>query len=151
MLKLVNDKESINDLEEVMDLIYFEWGQYFRSSKETKLNKIKNSIENNLDYPQVYIMKENDNVIGTFTIKDKDLDNCDLSPWLACVIIKPEYRKQGYGRKLLNYIEEICNKHYPKIYLTTGLVGYYEKINFKYIESIVHHGCIDRLYLRESK
>ena len=151
MLEIINIKESLTDLEEVMDLIYFEWGQYFRSSKETKINKIMNSINNNLEYPQVYVMKENNNVIGTFTIKDKDLDNVELSPWLSCVIIKPEYRKQGYGRKLLNYIEDICNKYYPKIYLTTGLVGYYEKINFKYIESIVHHGCIDRLYIRESK
>ena len=50
-------------------------------------------------------IENKENVINSsLEIKDKDLDNCELSPWLACVIIKPKYRKQGYGRKLMDFI-----------------------------------------------
>lgn len=148
-MELINIKNNINYLEDVMDLIYQEWGQFFRTSKKDKINKIKESIKNNNPYPQIYVIVDNNKLIGSFTIKDYDLDDHSLTPWLACVVIKKEYRGKGYGTTLLKYVKEIADKYYPTLYLTTNLVNYYEKIGFKYIKNIEHNGEINRLYVRE--
>ena len=148
-MQLFNIKDKIEYLDQVMELIYLEWGQFFRTSKEDKIKRIKEAISTNSEYPQIYIIIDNNKLIGTFTIKDYDLDDHTLTPWLACVVIKKEHRSKGYGNTLLKYVEEIANKNYPILYLTTNLIGYYERIGFKYIKDVNHNGELSRLYVRK--
>ena len=149
MLKLVNIKECIDHIEDVMELIYKEWGEFFSGSKEDKIKKIRKSIKESNEFPQIYVIKEDNNIVGSFTFKDKDLDNCDLTPWLACVVIDEKYRGKGYGRDLLEFVKLIADEKYPILYLTTKHIGYYEKIGFEYIGDVEHNGTIERLYKRD--
>ena len=89
-------------------------------------------------------------IIGSFTIKETDLEDCNLSPWLACVIIKKEYRGKGYGKQLLNFIKAEIEQNYPQIYLFTSHIGFYEKIGFEYIKDVMHSGEVNRLYVKKS-
>lgn len=146
MIKLYNVKDCIEDLDEIMEWSYEEWGQFFRSSKEDKISKMKKIIENGEEFPQIYVLKEDGVLVGSFTIKDKDLEGSDLSPWIACVLVKKELRGKGYGRIVLENIKKIIDEKYPKIYLFTSLVGFYEKIGFEYIKDVTHNGEVDRLY-----
>lgn len=146
MIKLYNVKDCIEDLDEIMEWSYEEWGQFFRSSKEDKISKMKKIIENDEEFPQIYVLKEDGVLVGSFTIKDKDLEGSDLSPWIACVLVKKELRGKGYGRIVLENIKKIIDEKYPKIYLFTSLVGFYEKIGFEYIKDVTHNGEVDRLY-----
>ena len=146
MFNLYDVKDSMEDLDEIMDLIYAEWGNSFSSSKESKLNKIKEAISNNVYLPKIYALKKDNVLIGTFTIKDKDLDNCDLSPWIACVVVKKEYRGKGYANALLKYIKEIIDNNYKEMYLVTDLNNFYEKIGFEFIKLVDHNNKKERLY-----
>lgn len=150
MTQLYNIKDSMNDLPEVMEMIYQEWGQFFTKPAEQKKSEIIKAILQQREFPQIYVVKHNDIVVGSFTIKQKDLDDCDFSPWLACVVVKKQYRGKGYGRQLLQYIKTICDK-YPQMYLFTTLENFYEKIGFEYIKDINHNGEINKLYIRKTK
>ena len=146
---IINVKENIEYLSEAMDMIYEEWGRFFNSSREEKFVKIKSAIQSGEEFPQVYVLKDQDKIIGSFTFKEKDIDGEEyetLSPWLSCVVIKKEYRGMGYGRKILQYIDKIAKQNYKQLYLFTTLTGYYEKIGFEFIKEIVHNGELNRLY-----
>ena len=139
-------KSNIEFLDDVMDLIYDEWGKSFSCSKEEKLNKLKTPILDGNDFPHAYLLKNHDNDnIGSFLILEHELKDSDLSPWLACVVINKKYRGQGYGSVLLNHIKTTIEENFSKIYLTTELVGFYEKIGFKLIKLIDNNGKNNRL------
>ena len=91
MIKLYDLKDCLEDLDELMDMTYEEWGMFFRSSKQNKIDRIKASILNGDEFPKVYVLKKDEKLIGSFTIKDKDLDNCDLSPFVVCFLFEIRY------------------------------------------------------------
>ena len=152
MTEILNIKDCIDDLDEVMDMIYDQWGSFFSKTKEEKMKMIKTSIDKNMPFPQIFVMKENEKIIGSFTIKDHDLDlgkYAQLSPWLACVIIKKDCRGKGYGKDILLHIDKVAKENYTNMYLFTEHIGYYEKIGFEFIEEIMHHGQMNRIYKKE--
>ena len=144
-------KENLTLLNDVMEMIYDEWGLTFSSSKEEKLNKTKQSILENNNFPQIYLLNHNNKNIGSFSILEHELKGSTLSPWLACVTINKKYRGQGYGKILLQYINEIIEKDFKTIYLTTELINFYEKIGFKLIKIIDNNGKNNRLYCKICK
>lgn len=147
MSKLYNIKDCVQDLEEVVDMIYSQWGKFFRKTKEEKITEIKNAVANNLSFPIVYVMKEENEIIGTFTIKEMLVDEKEVtSVWY--LMIKKEFRGKGYGRKLLEHLNDVC-KEYNQIYLVTEHVDFYEKIGFKFIKEVEHNGQTDRLYFKQ--
>lgn len=143
LVKITNS--NIELLDDVMDMIYDEWGKDFSSPKEEKLNKLKQPILKSENFPQVYLLKENEKNIGSFSILEHELKGSDLSPWLACVVVNKQYRGKGYGNILLNHINNIIEKNFSEIYLTTEHVGFYEKIGFKLIKLIDNNGKNNRL------
>ena len=50
-------KANIELLNEIMDLIFDEWGESFSCSKEEKLNKLKTPIFNGEKFPTAYLLK----------------------------------------------------------------------------------------------
>ena len=149
-MQLINIRDSLDYLPIVMDMIYDEWGDGFSSSKESKLEKIKTAILDGGQYPQIYILKDNDIVVGSFAILEHELKGCNLSPWLACVVVNRKLRGKGYGKILLQHIKSTIEQTCDKIYLTTKMVGFYEKIGFEFVK-IVDNGENNRLYKKEQK
>ncbi|MFQ6752358.1 MAG: GNAT family N-acetyltransferase [Clostridia bacterium] len=142
-------KSNIELLGDVMDLIFDEWGDGFSCSKEEKLNKFKTPILNGENFPHAYLLKnDNNDNIGSFLILEHELKGSDLSPWLACVVVNKKYRGQGYGSVLLDHIKRTIEENFSEIYLTTELVGFYEKIGFKLIKLIDNNGKNNRLYCK---
>lgn len=141
-------KENIELLDDIMDLIYEEWGLTFSTPKDEKLNKLKEPFLKDEKLPQAYILKENGENIGSFLILEYELKGSTLSPWLACVVISKKHRGKGYGKILLEQIKNTIESNFNSIYLTTELVGFYEKIGFDLIEIIDYNGKNNRLYCK---
>lgn len=65
---------------------------------------------------KIYVALKNNEIVGTFTIEDNDLPGYkykgkELQPWLADLVIVPEYRGMGLSYKLIDkFIEIIGNK-----------------------------------------
>lgn len=145
MCEFYDIKDCLSDLDEVIDIIYGQWGSFFRKSKQERMNEFLNAINNNLKFPRLYVMKSNDSVIGTFTIKEMNIDGQSL-PSVWYLIIKPQFRGMGYGRKLLEFLKRVCEDK-ERVYLLTQHAGFYEKIGFEFVKNMEHNGQTDRLYM----
>ena len=149
MSKLYNIKDCMEDLDEVIDILYKQWGKYLRRGKSERAAEYKNAAVNNLEFPQLYVMKDGSEVIGTFTIKEMEFDASGKVPSVWYLVIKEEHRGKGYGRELLQFLSSVCKK-YKKVYLLTKHNGLYEKIGFKFVNKMNHNGDVERLYLKDN-
>ena len=145
-LKLINLKDSLNDVESVFDLLYNEWGSYFRKSKTEKIKSVLDSFQNNLKFPMFFIIKENKSVVGVFSFEECEIEqgNCAL---LRYVLIKPELRGKGYGNFLLECIDKTAKENFDSVYLYTAHSNFYEKIGYSFVKfHLRESGEINRLY-----
>jgi PAS domain S-box-containing protein len=91
---------------EVANLIDKEWGQLSIHSYWHHLNTKKEWYSN---FPRTLIAVSNGKLIGTVSILLNDLEQrIDLNPWIGCLYVKNEFRKQGVASKLLNEAEYLA-------------------------------------------
>jgi GNAT superfamily N-acetyltransferase len=71
--------------------------------------------------PLVVIAREGDQLVGSAALVEHDMrTRTDLSPWLASVFVKPEWRKRGLATRLVRRIEaEAVRQGIAKLYLFT--------------------------------
>ena len=108
---------------------------------------------NHNQVPITYVAIEDNKCIGTVSIFLNDLNTrMDLSPWLASLVVKNEFRNKGFGEKLVNHaLNKAKLLGYTKIYLKTENKGnYYSKRGWKYIgKGIDKHNQETDLYEHE--
>ena len=117
-----------NDYNQYLELI-----NHFR---ETKFNKhqFDNFLENEINI-KIYVIEQNNILIGSGTIllEKKFIHNISLYAHIEDIIIRKEFRKNGYGKELILYLINICRfKRCYKILLDceTKLIPFYEKCGF---------------------
>lgn len=115
-IQLINEfrpigiKISNNKFNEIYDIIF------------------KNSI--------IFIMEENNNIIGSSTliIEQKFIHKLSKYGYIEDVVINEKYRGKGYGQKLIKHLVDFCKKNnFYKITLTCNkkLIPFYKKNNFE--------------------
>lgn len=134
-VEIVNLLDDKKHLEEVSEWIWKEWSEKKGAKKEDVLYRSKHSLGYN-QVPQMYIAKYNEEIIGVVSIWRNDLTaRQDLYPWMATLIIKPEYRNKGVGKKLQEKCIEECRRlKYDNLYLITEHENYYEKTGWEFLE-----------------
>lgn len=70
------------------------------------------NIEEDIKAGFVYVLQIEDEYVGTVTIKKNEI--CRL-------FVLPDYQHKGYGRKLLDFAEEIVKKEYASIVVAASL------------------------------
>lgn len=134
-IKVVNLKDHLEYLEEVSKWVWKEWSEVHGASLEDIIYRSKHSIcEDKI--PQMYIALYNKEVIGVVSLWNNDLTaRQDLTPWMATLFIKEEYRNLGVGTILQEKSIEVARSlKYDYLYLITDHVGYYEKTGWKFLE-----------------
>jgi len=93
---------------------------------------------NETDVPQTFIAREQDIIIGTVSLWRCDLQSCqDIFPWLGGLYIIKDYRGRGYAKLLVEYASvQARTLGYKHLYLYTELDNFFEKIGWRYIESV---------------
>lgn len=142
-MKIVKlEKDSIY-FAEVLNIFYSWWGVI----KNKSLSEIRNDYdsygESNL--PVIYILLDNDNLIGMYEINEYDDVYTSLTPFLANVYIKEEYRGNGYSKKLI----EDAKSRYDVLYLHSRINNYYEKFGFIYLGEFASKYGMKRVYKYE--
>ena len=68
------------------------------------------------------IAVDHDNIYGTAALKAESISSHKhLRPWLAALLVLPEFRRQGIGQRLVAAIERKAGQlGYPVIYVGTG-------------------------------
>lgn len=110
-----------------------------------KIEEIKNGIKHKT-YPYTITLFLDNTLIGFYQIVLHDNDNTDYLPWIANVFIKEEYRKQGYGKKLIKTIPKYMSKlNIDNIFLHTRHKNLYEKFGWQLMQildlndNIIHY------------
>jgi predicted N-acetyltransferase YhbS len=97
--------------------------EYFKKTSNDKL-------------PITYVAIENSECIGTVSLFANDLTTrMDLSPWLASLVVRHDYRNRGVGERLISHVlNEAKSLGYKKLYLKPENKGsYYGKKGWKHI------------------
>ena len=92
--------------------------------------------------PSTYIAFD-DILFGSAAIVESDMDSrpC-LSPWLASVFVKPEYRNRGIGSALVRHVMQQAKlSDIEKLYLyTPDREAFYLRLGWKRIDTEHYHG-----------
>lgn len=93
--------------------------------------------------PSFIIVLENGELVGSASLIAQDMDNRpDLTPWLADVFVKPEYRGRGIATSLIERIEtEARSAGITRLYLyTPGAAKLYQKLGWCILEEFQYKG-----------
>ena len=103
--------------------------QDFKKGLETHLNDKK--------LPIAFVVVENKQFIGTFSLRICDMDTHQhLSPWIGSVLVHPSKRNKGIGAFLVKSAEMIANElGYNHLYLfTPDKAAWYAKLGWQTLE-----------------
>lgn len=93
--------------------------------------------------PETFVVLLEDEIIGTATIVENDMETrLDLTPWLAAVYVKSEYRSQGIGSRLVQALmDEAAALGIERFYLfTPDRVSFYARLGWKILEETEYRG-----------
>ena len=104
-------------------------------SKPVYEDCISRSLVTDSSLPIWYLLVNNDEIIGCVGLITNDFISCmDLWPWLCAMYIAEEHRGNDYGSLLITRLKQDAAKAgFPKVYLSTDHIGYYEKQGFEYV------------------
>jgi N-acetylglutamate synthase-like GNAT family acetyltransferase len=132
-MKVINLREHPQYKE--MAVVYFQkvWGK--EGSSPVHKDCIERSLLTESPLPIWYLLIDGDEIIGCVGIITNDFISCmDLWPWLCAMYIGEEYRGNAYGKLLIDQIKVDTQKAgFPRVYLCTDHIGYYEKYGFQYV------------------
>jgi len=93
--------------------------------------------------PTVVIGMLGPDLCGSAMLVTHDLESHpELTPWLAGVYVKPQYRSRGFGAALIERIvEEAQNLRVPRLYLyTPSTESLYEHLGWSVVKRCKHQG-----------
>lgn len=85
------------------------------------------------DDTRIFYVKDDDNIIGFFTIVNQDYIKLpEYDRFIAMLWVDPEYRGRGFSREFIKYAEDISSV--KTMHLLTRHKGLYEKMGYKLIK-----------------
>ena len=116
---LADHPEALPVLKELFET---EWEPYYgpKGPGDAETDIRKSAGRNELPIALVAIL--DGTICGTAALKKESLTTYpDLFPWLAALLVIPEYRNQGIGEQLIIAIEKLAKQlGYNEIYVGTG-------------------------------
>lgn len=133
--------DHLNFIDEIALAWQKEW---IKDKTEKGFTKLKTRILEKLNkdkIPFILVALDHGEWIGTASLWEEDLEKRpDLTPWVAGVYVKEEYRGKGIATKLISEVLEMAKKlGYKKIYLhTEKATGLYEKLGWTKLEESIN-------------
>ena len=133
----------MNLLPELAKLQFDEW-KHFSPGKtlEDRIVKLQDMAKSE-DIPFMVVAVDDGQLIGSAALALEDMQmRKDLSPWLASVFVKPEFRKNGVATVLVRHIENKAMRlGIKKLFLYTEHArGLYLKLGWSDIEQCGYMG-----------
>ena len=96
---------------------------------------IMHSLNKENQLPKFYLGLLDNKIIGSYALLTNDIiSRQDLMPWLACLFVNEEHRKQGFAEQFLNHgLQQTQEKGFKKLYLSSDLVDFYEQKGWDYL------------------
>jgi GNAT superfamily N-acetyltransferase len=80
--------------------------------------------------------------VGSASIIENDMETRpELTPWLASVYVKPDFRHRGIGRQLVNHIEKLAGEHnIRQLFLfTPDQQAFYQRLGWDTYDNTTYH------------
>ncbi len=137
-------KDYPQHLSLIAEWIFNEWAHYNPGSS---LDRAKSKLSEHLNkdsLPITFVALENNQPVGTCSLRINDGIRPDLTPWLGSLYVEPNARGRGLGEKLIDsVISKARSMKYPKLYLLTFdaiLPYWYRKLGWQGIGEDVLNG-----------
>jgi len=132
-VEVVNIRENPQYKERAIEYFQKKWAS--DKSKAVYEDCISRSLVTVSPLPIWYLLMDNEKIIGCVGLVTNDFISCmDLWPWLVALFIEEEYRGNAYGNLLIEQVKkDAAEAGFPKVYLSTNHIGYYEKYGFEYV------------------
>ena len=123
----------------------WQWAQWGRSNGDS-LPDVEAWLGGHtarLGPPQCFVLLEQDTPTAMATFEHHDLDaRMDLSPWLANLVVAPEFRRRGHAIRLVRHTEAACRTAgIPELYLNTAdAAPLYARLGWQEIGTEMHMG-----------
>ena len=132
-MEVVNIRENPQYKERAIEYFQKKWAS--DKSKAVYEDCISRSLVTVSPLPIWYLLMDNEKIIGCVGLVTNDFISCmDLWPWLVALFIEEEYRGNAYGNLLIEQVKkDAAEAGFPKVYLSTNHIGYYEKYGFEYV------------------
>ena len=149
---LADHPEAIPILKELFET---EWEPYYgpKGPGDAKSDIIKSSNRHELPIALVGII--DGKICGTAALKMESVTTYpDFYPWLAALLVVPDYRNTGIGEKLIASIEALAKRlGYIKIYVGTGeksgmSIATLNKRNWKYVNKNIYFAYETSIYMK---
>jgi len=93
--------------------------------------------------PTTYVALQGDDPIASTTLVEHDMStHRDLTPWIAGVYVKPEYRGRGVGAALVTHtMRKAAQMGVGRLYLyTSSAAEFYRKLGWEYLATDFYEG-----------
>lgn len=132
-MNLIELSQRPDLLEKAIDYFWGCWGN--ESNRIFYKDCMTHSMDETNAIPKFYMVLSKEEIIASYALITNDLiSRQDLMPWFACLYVNEEHRNQGIAGTLLEHgLLETKRKGYNHLYLSTDLVGFYEKKEWTYL------------------
>lgn len=132
------------------------FGRYHSAmTAESRGEQLKGRLGTN-SIPLTIVAIEDGRAIGSASIIEHDLKtHLELKPWVASVIVDPEYRRQGIGSKIMNRIDLVALQlGLEKLFLfTPDQETFYSNLGWEVVLNDYYNGkpivIMEKTYPRE--
>ena len=125
-------------IETVAKWNFDQWGYLSEGSEYDSFLKGTNWTAKKNQIPESFVVIEGNEAIASVSIvKQENEVRKDLSPWLSCLYVREDRRKQGVGKKLTDHvIVETAKLGFDTVYLEALLEhrDYYSKLGWRFLE-----------------
>jgi len=150
-MRVLSVREHPHIVEQAVAYIKSKWAN--EASEAVYEDCIRHCVGARALLPQWYLLCDGEEAIGCAGLIPNDfISRMDLYPWACALYVEPSRRGHGYGALLLDRaLADTRAAGFPRLYLCTDHVGYYERYGFRYLGTGYHPwGESSRIYGKDA-
>lgn len=150
-MEIVRLHSSSDQLEEGIQFFWKCWGS--ESNFSFYQDCILHSLQDANTLPNFYLLLDQEKIVGSYALLTNDIiSRQDLFPWFACLYVVEDQRGKGLAGQLLEHgLHETRRLGFEHLYLSTDLIGFYEKKGWQLLtQAFGVGGDAFNVYFRES-
>ncbi len=136
----------------LVDWFYDEWGRNDPNSSRERMRRILGEHLNRDRIPLTIVLLRDSHPIASASLKIREMEtHPQYQNWLGGVFVRPEYRQQGIGTKLVDYsASEAKRLKVNELYLyTRSRERFYNRLGWQVIERPIYEGRVAIVMIRE--